>query len=150
MLTLNGEVLQYDQEFQVDGVIYPANWLRRSTSQEKQNIGISESPPPTWYDRRFYTAVGVPKDLVALKVKWVHDNKMDTRERLYDTDWEVIKSVDPSSASTVVPAGTIAVRTHIRSQSESREQQILAADTVEELAEYINSAAFNNWTVLPS
>ena len=149
MLTLNGEVLPYDQEFQVDGVIYPANWLRRSTSLEKQNIGINEIGPPPWYDRRFYTAPDVPKDLAELKVKYVVENKLKTRAKLVETDWEVIKAVDPSSAMTTVPAGITALRTHIRTQSNAKEDDILAATTTAELATYINGSAYNTWTELP-
>ena len=149
MLTLNGKVLPYDQEFQVDGVVYPANWLRNSTSLEKQNIGIVETPAPAYYDRRFYSSPETPKDLAALKVEWVLSNKLRTREILSNTDWEVIKAVDPSSALTEVSPAIIALRTNIRTQSNAKEDDILACTTTAELATLVTSSSFNTWAELP-
>lgn len=47
MFLLNGNPLQIDTAFKdADGNSYPANWLRLTTLEEKQAIGITEVPDP--------------------------------------------------------------------------------------------------------
>jgi hypothetical protein len=56
MLTLDGKTLQYDKAFTHNGVQYPKNWLRLTSLEEKQAIGIVETPdvPVASWDQRFY------------------------------------------------------------------------------------------------
>lgn len=63
MFLLNGQPLQIDTPFQVDGTSYPANWLRLTTLEEKQAIGITEVADPVPYDDRFWWGVDNPKQL---------------------------------------------------------------------------------------
>jgi len=44
MLTLNGRTLNPDEGFQHEGTSYPQNWLRLTSLEEKQAIGIVETP----------------------------------------------------------------------------------------------------------
>jgi hypothetical protein len=54
MFILDGKPLSPDVAFTHEGIQYPANFLRLSTLEEKEAIGITEVPdPPTW-DQRFY------------------------------------------------------------------------------------------------
>jgi hypothetical protein len=47
MFLLNGKVLPLDTPFKTeDGTSFPANWLRLTTLEEKQAIGITEVPDP--------------------------------------------------------------------------------------------------------
>jgi hypothetical protein len=64
MLKLDGKTLQYDRAFTHNGISYPANWLRLTTLEEKQAIGISEvaDTRQSW-DQRFYWGVDNPKVL---------------------------------------------------------------------------------------
>jgi len=63
MLTLNGRILNPDEGFQHEGTSYPQNWLRLTSLEEKQAIGIVETPDVVapWYDQRFYWGVDNPK-----------------------------------------------------------------------------------------
>jgi hypothetical protein len=61
MFLLNGQPLQIDTPFEVDGTHYPANWLRLTSLEEKQAIGITEVADPEPYDDRFYWGVDNPK-----------------------------------------------------------------------------------------
>ena len=65
MLKLDGKTLEYDKAFVHDGMQYPANWLRLTSLEEKQAIGIIEVADPTFefFDQRFYWSVGKPKQL---------------------------------------------------------------------------------------
>ena len=65
MYTLNGRTLNPDEGFQHEGTSYPQNWLRLTSLEEKQAIGIVEVPDVVapWYDQRFYWGVDNPKIL---------------------------------------------------------------------------------------
>ena len=62
MFLLNGNPLSIDTPFEIDGTHYPANWLRLTSIEEKNAVGITEVPDVTVaYDDRFYWGVGNPK-----------------------------------------------------------------------------------------
>jgi hypothetical protein len=61
MFLLNGQPLQIDTPFEVDGTHYPANWLRLTSLEEKQAIGITEVADPETWDDRFYWNATTPK-----------------------------------------------------------------------------------------
>ena len=62
MFLLNGNPLQLDTPFTIDGTSYPANWLRLTSLAEKQAVGITEvADVTTTYDDRFYWGVDNPK-----------------------------------------------------------------------------------------
>ena len=63
MYKLNGRTLNPDEGFQHEGTSYPQNWLRLTSLEEKQAIGITEEPDVVapWYDQRFYWGVDNPK-----------------------------------------------------------------------------------------
>ena len=63
MFMLNDKPLPLDTPFEVDGTHFPANWLRVTSLEEKQAIGITEVPDPEAYDDRFFWGVGNPKQL---------------------------------------------------------------------------------------
>ena len=147
MLTLNGKVLQYDREFQVNGVIYPKNWLRNSTLEEKKAIGISETPPPIAFDRQFYTAPGVARNHAKLVVDYVSAIHRRTNDLLSTTDWQVVRAADPSAAShTAVDPAVLARRTTIRTLSNEKEAAVKATTTVEELITYVKSSEYYTWS----
>lgn len=61
MFMLNNKPLPIDTAFEVDGIQYPANWLRLTSTAEKVAIGITEVADPEPYDDRFYWGVDNPK-----------------------------------------------------------------------------------------
>lgn len=62
MFLLNGNPLLLDTPFTVDGTSYPANWLRLTSIEEKNAIGITEvADTHVSYDDRFYWSVDNPK-----------------------------------------------------------------------------------------
>ena len=69
MFLLNGKPLAVDMPFQIDGTSYPANWLRLTSLEEKNAVGITEVPDVTeTYDSRFYWGVDNPKQLENITV----------------------------------------------------------------------------------
>jgi hypothetical protein len=62
MFLLNGNPLPLDTPFTVNGTSYPANWLRLTSIEEKNAIGITEvADPIVAYDDRFFWGVDNPK-----------------------------------------------------------------------------------------
>ena len=54
MFLLNNNPLPTDTQFTVNGIQYPANWLRLTSAEEKAAIGITEVADPVRADDRFY------------------------------------------------------------------------------------------------
>lgn len=54
MFLLNGNPLAVDTAFTHNDIQYPANWLRLTTIEEKEAIGITEVADPVRVDDRFY------------------------------------------------------------------------------------------------
>ena len=148
MLQLNGKTLQYDRAFVHDGMQYPANWLRLTSLEEKQAIGIvevSEAPEASW-DQRFYWGVDNPKDLDQLKETWTAKVKQSAGSKLSETDWYVIRQAENSAA---VPADVLSRRGEIRTLSNEKEAAIAACADVAALAEYFTGSTSSSWEPAP-
>ena len=144
MLILDGKPLSYDRAFSHDGVSYPANWLRLSTWEEKQRIGITEIPDPvqqTW-DQRFYWGVDNPKDHTGLVELWVGKVKQIAGTLLSPTDWYVTRNAENGSA---IPQGVLERREEIRNYSNVKEIALTATTSTDELAAYVTSQSFSEW-----
>ena len=107
MFLLNGNPLPIDTQFEVNGTTYPQNWLRLTSIEEKNAIGITEVADPEPYDDRFYWGVDNPKDLDGLKTLWTAQVKDTSNKLLAQTDWMVIRKVE---RNVDVPADTTTYR----------------------------------------
>jgi hypothetical protein len=152
MFTLNERPLAPDTAFTHDGIQYPANWLRLSTAEEKQAIGIIEVPDPPIYDQRFYwgyTESGelIPKDHAALVAQWVAQTKATAGAMLTPTDWMVIREADNGTAMS---AEIKEERQAIRDKSAEKCAAIEATTSTEELAAYVTGAEYGQWGDTPA
>jgi len=147
MLILDGKTLQYDKAFTHEGISYPANWLRLTTLEEKQAIGIIEvpDPPQPYWDQRFYWGVDNPKDHAQLVISWVSYVKETAGLMLSGTDWYVVRN---SETGAEVPQDVLDRRAEIRTFSNDKEAMIEATTTTDELAAYITSPEFYEWEVV--
>lgn len=107
MFLLNGNPLPVDTPFEIDGTQYPSNWLRLTSIEEKNAVGITEVADPEHYDDRFYWGVDNPKDLADLKTNWTAQVKDTTNKLLLQTDWMYIRKLD---RNVDVPAATVTYR----------------------------------------
>lgn len=155
MFLLNGSPLPLDTPFTVDGVQYPANWLRLTTLEEKQAIGITEVPDPEPYDDRFYWGVGNPKQLEdvtetpegqteevtskGLKSQWIAQVKDTAGKLLAQTDWMVIRKAERDVA---IPAEVVAKRAAIVAECARLETAIAGCADVPALIAVVGS---QNW-----
>ena len=149
MFILDGKPLSPDVAFTdpATGVQYPANFLRLSTLEEKEAIGITEVPdPPTW-DQRFYwgyTEDGelIPKDHTQLVEQWVAQTRTTAGTLLAPTDWMVIREADNG---VLVPDEVKARRQDIRLASGEKNAAIEATTDTAELAAYITGTEYPVW-----
>jgi hypothetical protein len=141
MFVLNGKPLPLDVPFTIDDVVYPANWLRASSSADKAAIGISEAAEQPRPDDRFYyvtqnadgSYTATPKDLQQLKIQFGQDTKTAALGQLAVTDWQVITSVE-NHAGAHLPTAINIWRDAIRTTANDYMDDIVACTSVEELA----------------
>ena len=106
MFKHNDTTIPLDTPFTLDGTSYPANWLRLTSTAEKEAIGITEvADETTTYDDCFYWGVDNPKDLATLKTTWTAQVKDTANKLLAQTDWMVIRKAErnidiPSDTTT--------------------------------------------------
>ena len=136
---------------------YPANWLRLSSLEERNAIGITEvADAPTW-DRRFYWGVDNPKELndktetvdgvevktTGLKTSWSNIQTETASTLLAPSDWRIIKAKE---TGTNIPSTWKTYRAAIRTACNTRQTEINAAADVAALKELL----FGNATVTDS
>jgi hypothetical protein len=149
---LDGQPLAVDTPFKTpDGTQYPANWLRLSTLEEKEAIGITEVPDPTPYDQRFYwgyDAEGhlIPKDHAQLVEQWTAQTRTTANSLLSPTDWIIIREADNGKAADPVLKTW---REEIRLAAGSKVYEIGQTADTDALAAYITGADYPAWPVDP-
>ena len=137
MFLLNGSPLPLDTPFQIDGTSYPANWLRLTSIEEKNAVGITEvADQTTQYDDRFYWGVDNPKQLEditvtpengepyiqrGLKHNWIAQVKDTAGKLLAQTDWMVIRKAERDVA---IPAATVTYRAAVVAEANRLETAI--------------------------
>jgi hypothetical protein len=149
MFILNGKPLSPDVAFTdpATGVQYPANWLRLSTLEEKEAIGITEQADPPVWDQRFawgYSEDGqlIWKDHTQLVEQWVAQTRTTAGTLIQPTDWMVIREQDNG---TVVPESVKALREDIRLATGQKNAAIEATTDTAELAAYITGTEYPVW-----
>ena len=149
MFILNGKPLSPDVAFTdpATGVQYPANWLRLSTLEEKEAIGITEQADPPVWDQRFawgYSEDGqlIWKDHTQLVEQWVAQTRTTAGTLIQPTDWMVIREQDNG---TVVPESVKALREDIRLVTGEKNAAIEATADTAELAAYITGTEYPVW-----
>ena len=123
MFQLNGQTLQYDRAFTHEGISYPSNWLRLTTLEEKQAIGIVEvaDTSQSW-DQRFYWGVDNPKDLDGLKTQWKQTQNETAASLLAPSDWRVVKAAEVTAYS--VEPEWLTYRAAVRTACNTRQTEI--------------------------
>jgi hypothetical protein len=149
MFILDGKPLSPDVAFTdpATGVQYPANWLRLSTLEEKEAIGITEQADPPVWDQRFawgYSEDGqlIWKDHTQLVEQWVAQTRTTAGTLIQPTDWMVIREQDNG---TVVPESVKALREDIRLATGQKNAAIEATADTAELAAYITGSEYPVW-----
>ena len=157
MFLLNGNPLPLDTPFTVDGTSYPANWLRLTSIEEKNAIGITEiEDTQVAYDDRFWWGVDNPKQLEditvtpeqgepyvqrGLKTNWITQIKDTAGKLLAHTDWMVIRKAERDVA---IPTATVTYRAAVVTEADRLETAINACSDVPALIAVVTA---QNWPV---
>ena len=153
MFTLNGQTIKYDVAWThpETGTQYPANWMRLTSLDEKQAVGLVEvaSPVAQSYDKRFYRSASNPKQLedvtdddgnttTGLKTLWKQKQSETAASLLAPSDWRVIKAQE--TGGTVATEWTT-YRAAVRTACNTRQTEIDACADVPALKELLFGAA---------
>jgi len=152
MFLLNDKPLPLDTPFTVDGTSYPANWLRLTSIEEKNAVGIIEVPDTVViYDDRFWWGVDNPKQLEditvtpeqgepyiqrGLKTNWIAQVKDTAGKLLAQTDWMVIRKAERDVA---IPAATVTYRAAVVVEANRLEAAINACSDVPALVAVVTA-----------
>lgn len=151
MFLLDGKPLSPDRAFTHAGVQYPANWLRLSSLEEKQAIGITEVPDPASWDQRFYWGYDqdgqlIPKDHAQLVEQWTQQTRTTANTLLQPTDWVIIREADNGAAADPLLKTW---RQDVRFAAGDKITAIEATADTAELAAYITGAEYPVWPADP-
>lgn len=142
----DGRLISPDVSFTLDGIQYPANFLRLSTEEEKQALGITwVDPGPSW-DQRFYWGPGLPKDHAQLVEQWIQQTRTTANTLLQPSDWQVVRQADNG---TVMDPDCKAWRESVRLAANEKVLYIGTTNDTDELAAYITGAAYPVWPAEP-
>ena len=161
MYVHEGRKLRYDVPLTIGDVTYPANWLRLSSPEQRQELGITEAPDPVTqsYDQKFFWGVDNPKALddtpvldsegnatddvqKGLKTLWIQKQKDIAANILLLTDWYVTRKSETGAA---IPDEVSTFRSSTRAVCEQRESEIRACTTTAELASLIREGGLTEW-----
>ena len=145
MYYINGEPLKLDVPFaDAEGNQYPANWLRSSSQEQRDALGIVwvAQDPAAVYDQRFYWGVGNPKDLTQSKEEWTAKVKDTANKLLLQTDWYAARAHD---TGVPVPEAVMVYRATVRATSSQYAEQVEACADVDALAALVQSDALDVW-----
>ena len=134
MLILNEKPLSYDRAFTHAGIQYPANWLRLSSLEERNALGITEVANDPTYNQRFYWGVDNPKDLAELKTQWKATQSEICNSLLSPSDWRVTRAAELGQA---VASAWLTYRGAVRSACNTRQTEITAVADVPALIELL-------------
>jgi hypothetical protein len=154
MFLLNGNPLPIDTQFEVNGTTYPQNWLRLTSIEEKNAIGITEVADPEPYDDRFYWGVDNPKQLDnitvtpeegepyvqhGLKHQWTTQVKDTANKLLAQSDWMVIRKVE---RNVDIPEDTVTYRASVITECT---RLVEAISECTDVASLITVVTTQNW-----
>ena len=140
MFKHNDTIIPLDTPFTIDGTSYPANWLRLTSTAEKEAIGITEvADETTTYDDRFYWGVDNPKDLAILKTTWTAQVKDTANKLLAQTDWMVIRKAERDVA---IPTATVTYRAAVITECSRLVAAIAGAS---DITAFIAVVTAQNW-----
>lgn len=161
MYVHEGRKLRYDVPLTIGDTTYPANWLRLSSREQREELGITEEPDvvsPS-YDQRFFWGANNPKAFedrpvldhegnvtdnvqTGLKTLWIQKQKDMAANILLLTDWYVTRKSETGAA---IPDEVSTFRSSTRAACEQRESEIEACTTTEELAALISENRLTDW-----
>ena len=130
-----------------DGRQFPARYILDVDIPTRESIGVTmvSDVAPVYYDEEYYWGPENPKDLDQLKAKKIADTKNHCAIVLRQSDELVTKALDQATTfaefKSAKPANYTTYRAAMRTVSNTREAEINACTTVEQLRELFKGSA---------
>ena len=136
MWQYNGEVIKTAKEMVINDVRYPKQIFKDADLLAE--LGITSYTPEAVADQRYYwNTTDNPKDVAELKKNMIAKVKTQVGARLSQTDWMVIRATD---GGTAVPSDVATYRTAIRTEGNTKETEINALTTIDDVIAYENAS----------
>ena len=153
---IGSRALPMDRPWTADnGTQYPANWLRLSSTADRDAIGVSWGADDPVYDQRFYWSPTLAKQLndepavdadgkelgytqTGLKTQWKSTQNDIAGSLIGPSDWRIIKAKE---TGTNIPTAWKTYRAAVRTSCNTRQTEIDACTTVDELKELLFGSA---------
>ena len=136
MWQYNGEVIKTAKEMVINDVRYPKQIFKDADLLAE--LGITSYTPPAVADQRYYwNTTDNPKDVAELKKNMVSKVKAQVGARLSQTDWQVIREADGGDAMS---QDVKDYRTAIRAEGNTKETEINALTTIDDVIAYENAS----------
>ena len=139
MFLLNNTPLTLDTPFEHEGILYPANWLRLTTIEEKNAIGITEVEDPVELDHRVYLPSGDMRDTEEVRTKLVNQYRDMVSTSLKETDWYVIRKME---RGIDIPTEIAQQRSTMLSKLDTLINDLNAAEDTKELYDVSDKATW--------
>ena len=130
-----------------DGRQFPAGYVLQTDIATRESVGVTmvSDVEPVSFDREYYWSSCNPKDLAELKADKIEANKVQCANNLQISDGLIIKALDEATSfaefKAAKPAAWTTYRTAMRTVSNTREAEINACTTVEQLRELLKGNA---------
>ena len=136
MWQYNGQVIKTPKEMTINGVRHPKQIFK--DADFLATLGITSYTPEAVADQRYYwNTTDNPKDVDTLKENMIAKVKEQVGARLSKTDWMVVRAAE---GGTAVPSDVTTYRTNIRSESNTKETEIDALTTIDDIIGYENAS----------
>jgi hypothetical protein len=136
MWQYNGEVIKFPKEMVINDVRYPKQIFKDADFLAE--LGITSYTPEAKADGRYYIGTtDNPKDVTQLKKDMITKVKEQVSNRLLQTDWMVIRAYE---GGTAVPSDVTTYRTAIRTEGNTKETEINALTTIDDVIAYENAS----------
>lgn len=148
----NGRLITQGQAFDYNGVQYPANWLRLSTAEDREALGVTEVESEPNYDGRFYFGYGtdgnlIPRSREDIVEAWTRKTREMAFGLLLESDWMVVRQAEGGAA---MDQSWKDWRASIRTATGEKITAIEAATSTEELASYLGGTDYRTWPSDPN
>ena len=144
---LDGRRLRVGRPFKTATASYSQLWATALSEEEKTAIGITYEADPAPFDSKYYWSAGNPRQLdngtdddgnttYGIRPGIVQQQKDTAASLLAQTDWYVVRK---SETDVAIPTNVATYRAAVRTVCGTRETEIAAVTTTEELEALIKA-----------
>jgi len=144
---LDGRRLRVGRPFKTATASYSQLWATQLSADEKTALGITYEADPAPFDSKYYYSAGNPRQLdngtdddgnttYGIRPNIVQQQKTDAGQMLKNTDWYVVRK---SETDVAIPTNVATYRASVRTVCGTRETEIAAVTTTEELEALIKA-----------